>query len=1241
MTAGQLAKGSKHFAAVDRDHSLLSRSFMALLVTQLLGATNDNILRWLIIGVGKQYVDNPANVGKILAMGTVAFVLPYLLLAAPAGYLADRFSKRTVIVACKAAEIVIMLLAVAGILLGQVWFMLLVLGLMGAQSALFGPAKLGSIPEILDDSRISAANGIIGLTTVIATSIGAVTGSVLADVTGVHGQERWWLSALVLIGVAVLGWATSLAMRPLPPADPSRHFPWDAAGQTWRDLKTLAHTPAMGRVAVGIAFFWSLGGLANLNIDQFAVEGLATKQSQMSGLLVALVIGVGVGSVLAGVWSKGKVELGMVPLGAGGLALVTYLLFTIEGEFFEPSGEWTISYVAAGVLLFLLGFAGGLFDVPLTSYMQHYSPKQNRGSILAASNFLTFGGILVASLAFWALRLPTADSDLQRVTVKLDSPEQVAVATDVWDAMRADKRQGRPVDVAAYMQEYPQSEAIVEAVYGEVLGHPLLSARQIFLVCGMLTVPVFVYIVVLIPQATIRFLAWLVTHTVYKVRLFGRENLPDEGPALLAPNHVSWLDGLLIVAISQRPVRMIITGNMVQRWWSKHLARIMGAIPIKRTPKAARTAIATARQALQDGELVCIFAEGGITRSGQLQPFRPGMLEILKGTDAPVVPVYLDELWGSIFSFRGGRFFWKWPQAGPRRVSIWFGKPISRPKDILEVRSAVQQLGADAVTGRRQRAMVLPRVMIRKCKKAMFRWKIADSVEGSLTGGQLLMKSLILRRLLEREVFGGIGPRAPGGEKYVGVLIAPSNGAVIVNAALTLTGRVACNLNYTVSAAVMNKCIAKAGIKHVLTSRKVLDKIGMTSDDIDAEVVLLENFAGKVTTADKLAGVTLAYATPAAVLDRLLGLSRMSGDDELTVIFTSGSTGEPKGVVLTHHNIGSNVDAIDQTVHLRSDDVLLGIVPFFHSLGFTVTLWTVLGLDVRCAYHFSPLEAKQVGTLARKWDATVLLCTPTFLRSYLRRVEPEDFAKLEIAVAGAEKLPVSLCEAFEQKFGVRPVEGYGTTELSPLVSVNVPASRSQSREQDCKEGSVGRCVPGVAAKVVDPDTGAELPPDTPGMLLVKGPNVMKGYMSDPAKTAEVLRDGWYVTGDIAELDKLGFITITGRLSRFSKIGGEMVPHLRIEEEIQQFLGGQNQDETLCAVTAVPDERKGERLVVLHLKADKTPAEICQQLKSAGLPNLWIPDEQAFVEVEAIPLLGTGKLDLKGMADVAKERFGIE
>jgi acyl-[acyl-carrier-protein]-phospholipid O-acyltransferase/long-chain-fatty-acid--[acyl-carrier-protein] ligase len=1228
MMHGPPARGSKHFAVVDRENSLVSRSFLGLLLTQFLGCANDNILRWLVIGIGKDFVE-PSRVGWILMLGTATFVAPYLFLAAPAGYLADRFSKRNVIVVCKVAEIIIMALAIVGIIFGQLWFMLVVLGLMGAQCALFGPSKLGSIPEMLDASRISAANGIIGLATVFATTVGSVVGSILADVTGTRGQAHWEWTAIVLVGIGVAGWLASLLIARQPEANPSRTFPWDFPKQTWLDLKTLSHTPAMLRVALGIFFFWTLGGLAQLNIDQFAAEGEATLQSQMAPLLVTLVFGIGVGSVLAGIWSQGRVELGILPLGALGLAITSMLLFTVEGELIAPSGSWTISYVAAASLLFLLGCFGGLFDVPLASYMQHYSPREQRGSILAASNFLTFGGILIASLAFGVMRLPVGAGSLENLNAQFASqPEVRPMADDLWAQMRASRERGEFIDVEAITKAHPQNGPLVHDVYREVVGHPILSARAIFLLCGVLTIPVLAYIVVLIPQATIRFLAWLVTHTVYRVRVYGKHHLPEEGPALLAPNHVSWLDGLLLVAVSARPVRIIVTNNLLSTWWAQGLARIMGAIPLRRGPKAMRSALDTARDALNAGEIVCIFPEGDITRSGQLQTFKPGLLQIIKGAEAPVVPVYLDELWGSIFSFAGGKFFWKWPGPGGRRISIWFGEPIEHPKSIYEVRNAVQALSAQAVSGRKMRTMVLPRVMIRKCRKAMFRWKIADSSNQSLTGGQLLMRSFILRRLLLREVFAA-------DEKYVGVLLPPSTGAVVVNAAVTLAGRVACNLNYTVSADVMNKCIAKAGIRHILTSKKVMEKLGMK---LDAEVVLLEDFKDKITKVDKAAGVALAYATPAILIDRILGLHRMTGDDELTVIFTSGSTGEPKGVVLTNHNIGSNVEAIDQVVHLRRDDVILGIVPFFHSLGFTVTLWAPLGLDIRSAYHFSPLEAQQVGKLAKKWDATVILATPTFLRNYLRRCDPEDFTRLEIAVAGAEKMPLALCDAFEEKFGVRPVEGYGTTELSPLVSVNVPPSRSQSKEFDLKEGSVGRPVPGVAAKVVDPDTFVELPVDSPGMLLITGPNVMKGYLHEPKKTSEVMRDGWYITGDIAKIDKHGFIEITGRLSRFSKIGGEMVPHLNIEEKIQQFVQGDNQDELLVVVTSVPDEKKGERLIVIHKKMAKEPQAVCDALKQAGLPNLWIPDAASFLEVDEIPVLGTGKLDLKALGDVAKKHF---
>ena len=1256
---------------------LASRSFVGLLVTQMLGATNDNIFRWLAIGVAKGFVGKD-QVGFVLAAGTACFVLPYLVLAAPAGYLADRFSKRSVIVGCKVAEIVIMTLGVAAILSQSLTFLFGVVALMGAQSALFGPSKLGSIPEMLKASKISSANGVMGLTTVGAIVVGTAIGNVLSDTMSAGqagGMKNWWIVAAVLIGVAAIGWVASLSIVRLPVANPKRRFPWRAPQQTLRDLGQLASDRPMLRVALGIAFFWSLGTLANLNIDQFAFDGGVTQQSQIVPLLISLTFGVGLGSVLAGIWSAGRVELGILPLGAAGIAVSSMLLFTVQGSLVDATLAWTAGYVWACVFLVGLGMSAGLFNIPLTAYMQHRSPVESRGSILAANNFLTFSTILVASLLYSGLRVHAIDGSLdnvaeanppglstqaeQRIARTAGRLEAAIEATPGGEARpkteaylggaAGDERAAltarllyleltlegapdkTPETLAALRRRFPEHEQLAARVFDEAAGHPLFSATQIFLFCGAFTVPVFLYIVLLIPQACIRFVVWLASRTAYRIRIYGDENLPDRGGALLVANHVSWLDGILLLLTSTRPIRMVVWAGNFEARWLKWLADLFGAIMLSPRPKELVKSLRVATKALENGELVCIFPEGGITRSGQLQAFKPGMMRILKGTGTPVIPVYLDELWGSIFSFRGGKFFWKWPRRWPYPVSIFFGKPIERPSDVHEIRQAVVQLGAHAVQQRKDRTIPLPISFLKSCKRRKFGSKIADSSGAELTGGSLLTRTFVLRRILRREVL------APD-ERYVGLLLPPTVAGVVVNAAMALDRRIAVNLNYTVSSDVMNQCIAQCGIKHVLTSRKVMEKLDL---QIDAELVFLEDFKEKATAVDKLAAAAAAFVVPAGILARTLGLVDISPDDAITVIFTSGSTGTPKGVVLTHANIASNCQAIDQIVQLTSKDVLLGILPFFHSFGYTVTIWCVLMLDVKGIYHFSPLDARQVGKLSRKHGGTILLSTPTFLRTYARRIPAEDFETMDVVVAGAEKLTRSVADAFEKKFGVRPVEGYGTTETAPVVSVNIPPSRTRGDfGVDIKEGTIGRPMPGVMARVVDLDSGEPLGTDAAGMLMVKGPNVMKGYLNMPEKTAEVLHDGWYETGDVAMIDEDGFITITGRQSRFSKIGGEMVPHVRIEETLEAIIGEDENDDggPRLAVTAVPDERKGERIVVLHRALPRSPDEMRKALSAAGLPNIYIPSADSFVQVDQLPLLGTGKLDLRALKEMAL-KFG--
>ena len=583
-----------------------------------------------------------------------------------------------------------------------------------------------------------------------------------------------------------------------------------------------------------------------------------------------------------------------------------------------------------------------------------------------------------------------------------------------------------------------------EAASGSIRGW-LIALLVGFALCVVLLIGLLVF-----TKVTIRFLVWLISVTFYRIRVHGRENLPPGG-ALLVSNHVSWLDGLLMMLIHRRPVRMMVYAGNFRNRVMLHLAGLWEAILIDAGPKSIARALRTARESIKNGYYVGIFPEGGISRSGNVQTFKPGAMKIIKGTDAPIIPMYLDGLWGSIFSFERGRFFWKLPKRCPYPIDIYFGKPIYNAKDMHQIRRAVQELGAEAVGKRERQAERLQVSVIRALKKRKFRSKIADSAGADLTGGNVLTRALILRRLLRRHVL-------ESNEKYVGVLIPPSTGGVLVNLALSFDRRVPVNLNYTVSSAVMNECIGQAGIKRVLTSRKVMEKMEF---DLDAEIIYLDDLREKVSTIDKLVSAFQAFVLPGPMLAAQLGLSNIANDDEMTVIFTSGSTGTPKGVMLTQTNIRHNVDAVNTVVRLTPDDVIIGILPFFHSFGYTVTLWTVAAVNIKGIYHFNPLDARQIGKLSSKHGGTILLSTPTFLRSYMKRCSQEDFATLDTVVAGAERLPKELCDAFQEKFDVRPVEGYGTTELSPA-GIGKCASKPHDQEPSnrCKGGDRGQATSG-------------------------------------------------------------------------------------------------------------------------------------------------------------------------------------
>ena len=1118
--------------------------FWSLIVTQFQGAFSDNALKWLVsfllLGMGLE--QGKRDLLFVLVV-PLLFSVPFLLFSMTGGFLADRFSKRSVTAGLKVMEICVMVIALAGLAATNFFIAASALFLLSTQAALFGPSKYGLLPELLPEKKLSWGNGILELGTFVASIGGTMAGGLLAF--AFRGRQGW--SGVFFIVLAGIGLLTSMGISRVPAANPAKKFRFNMAGDLWAQIGEMRKDRVLWLAVLGNVYFWFLASLLLLNIVLYATDTLRVDETHTSMLLVALSLGIGVGSFAAGYLSGGKIEYGLIPLGAIGITVMCALL--------SRSG---LGYGAIAAHLSVLGFLAGFFAVPVNALIQHRPAPDRKGGIIAAANLLSFVGIALQ---------PVAQYSMIR------------------------------------------------------LGHP--NPPRVFLICAGLTLVATIYVTYLLPDSLLRFLLWLLTHSIYRIKVEGRDNIPERGGALFVSNHMSFVDACLLIASTDRTIRFVMFKDIYEHPFIHPFARILRCIPISSQlhPREMIRSLRIASEAIQAGEVVCIFAEGQITRIGHLLPFRRGFERIMKGLEAPIVPVNLDGVWGSIFSFDRGRFLWKFPRRIPYPVTVSYGKPMPPTASPFEVRQAVQDLNAEAYRHHKRRMRTLDRTFLGTARRHPLRMAMADERVKRMSWGGALNRTIFLALRLRSHWRG---------QKMVGILLPPSVAGALVNFAALLMGKIPVNLNYTASAEVLASCAQQCQLETVLTSKAFLERVPL---QVPGRVLLLEDIAAQPRALERLRALFLAWLVPGRWLTKILGQHAPTRLDDLaTVIFSSGSTGDPKGVMLSHYNIGSNIEQVAQTFMLNRHDCLLGVLPFFHSFGFTVTLWLPAALGVRVVYHPNPLDLSAIRALVRGYRVTFLLATPTFLQAYMRRCEPDDFGSLQYVVVGAEKLPERVALAFEDRFGIRPLEGYGCTECAPVVSVNTRDFRAAGfRQVGAKRGRIGHPLPGVTVRIADPETLRPLPLGQPGLLLVRGPNVMQGYLGRPEKTAEVLHDGWYVTGDVASLDEDGFLTITDRLSRFSKIGGEMVPHIKVEEKLHELAAATEQS---FVVTGVPDGRKGERLVVLHTLEDEKLKDCLAKLGESGLPNLWLPRPNQFFRVESFPHLGTGKLDLRKVRDVA-------
>ncbi len=1139
--------------------SLPARGLIGHLLACVVGAGVDNIFK---LGVATALTASAINETESQSLSqwvTLLFTVPFLLVAPTAGTLGDRLPKHLIIRAARVADVAVCAMGVAGIWLHSVPLMLITVGLLATISAFFAPVKLAVVPELVGDADLPTANAKLAGLTVLAILAGMGLAALAA-----HPERLAVVTAILCIAGLVGAWM----IPPLKAKNPTVKIamPWSlvrqvrALGQTGEN--PTAANKSLWIPALSLAGFWALATVAATQIVPLVTSNyhhvtfswwlIGEFSLDGTDVISGTAMALGLGLVAGSVLAVRLLSRAF-PAGLPIFGALLAGLCLAGAGWHVHHGGGALGFAA---WLFGAGVGAGWWEVPVTLMLQERAAPERRNLVMSGATIL---GTLASIILIVALM---------------------------------------PLTLGSWSQAWKSADIFILVGLGTVV---LAS------ICW------WIY--------RLQVVAWMMgtlTRTVWSLDLTGEENLPDHGGCLIIANHLSYADGFALCSKLKRPVRFLVFSSFFKVPVLGFVLRAIGAIPVgsgdRRTALVA--SLDTAVAALQRGEVVAIFPEGKLTRSGTTDRFKGGLERIASRAGVPVIPVYLDGLYGTWMS-RSPVKQWLRPL---RRVSVRVGAPLPSSVTAGEARRAVMALGHEQASARAhadQRTLATAALgLMRQHPRAI----CVRDAQGTLLNWQALGVARALIPLLNLSA----------DDRRIGLLLPPGRAGVLVNLALAIAGRTAVNLNHTAGAPAVATMCSLAEIRTVITATPYLKRITDPTLDLvlnGQRLIRAEELIPRVGRLTVVWKAVQCLALPAR------WLCQGEAGDVAAIVFSSGSTGDPKGVQLTHREILANCRAVRQGLDLQAyRDVILSPLPLFHSFGLIPGMWLGLTHGLSLAAHPDPTDGATIGKLAKELGATFLISTPTFVRGWMRRIEPEQFKTLRLAVVGAERCPAELKTAFKERYGLDLLEGYGCTELAPTVSVNLPEVRRDGEvEVHSKVGAVGRPLPGMTAFTVNPETLAILPPDAEGLIVIRSPSRMLGYLKREDLTAKAFIHDGYNTGDMGRVDDDGFIHITGRLARFAKIAGEMVPLDNVEALLQAGLA--ELSETLeLAVAAVPDEARGERLVVLHTGYDGDWALILSRLD--GQPALWKPKAKDIRAVATIPKLGTGKRDLAGLKALA-------
>ncbi len=754
-----------------------------------------------------------------------------------------------------------------------------------------------------------------------------------------------------------------------------------------------------------------------------------------------------------------------------------------------------------------------------------------------------------------------------------------------------------------------------------------LSSKSLLQLIAVIAVIGCGYTIYQLPQSFVRILLRLVIKGGYKVRVQGMKNIPAQGGVLLLGNHVSWIDWAIIQLAIPRPVRFVMIRSIYERWYLKWFFDLFGCIPIEQGPGAKKSLDIVAER-LKQGEIVCLFPEGTLSRTGHMVEFRKGYEKLsgMMDENIPIIPFYLHGLWGSKWSRATAEFKSRSRSFGARDLIIALGKPLANNISSDRLKRKIFELSVDSWNEYCDELSPLSEQWVQSARRVGRSTLISDGMGTSLSGNAALVASSALSFALKKHLSG----------TNIGVALPASVGCAIGNMALLQQGKTLVNLNFTAGEAAFQSALEQANIEVVISSRRLEKKLhsrGINLAELckDARLVFLEDIKPTITLTQKISALIYARLLPRVLATKIL-CKKVDAESTACILFSSGSEGKPKGVCLSHKNVSANIKQIMTVLDPQADDVILGNLPPFHAFGLTVTqmLPMLEGIPVVC--HADPTDALGCAKLITRHQISILFGTSTFLRFYIknRRVHPLMLSSLRLVVSGAEKLQSDVKQQFEDKFK-RPIyEGYGTTETTPVVSVNLPDKigvQDFKVQTGNKIQSVGMPLPGTSIRIVDPTHFTECDTGEQGMVLIGGVQVMQGYLNNPEKTDGVIKtiDGmrWYVTGDKGYIDDDGFLFIVDRYSRFAKIGGEMVGLSQVEVAIRTIVSDKNDEDIEVLVVAIESEKKGEQLVALST-VEIEPLIDAEALKNQGLSTLALPAKYKIVD--EIPKLASGKVN---------------